>query len=270
MEIKPATKKIVKKTTKPQNDQTTSSKYDSMSNSELKKIIEERRIEGKSKLTTKKSMIEVLTFIDRNPHDHKGLTEIISKYGKKKSVPSSEDTEENKGEFKPPTLLVSKVHSNPKESDTFFTEKEDKIEIGPVKILTLSEENNDDEDEENYEEVLLVKKSRDSKEEKKNSKEEKKNSKEEKKNSKEEESVKVKQTTKETKETEVFDEEMREILDLTRLIAKRMKYAARESNDDKKFKKFWLKELKSMKDSIEDCLSIQGVEIDECEGVVWY
>ena len=260
MEIKPATKKIVKKTTKPQNDQTTSSKYDSMSNSELKKIIEERRIEGKSKLTTKKSMIEVLTFIDRNPHDHKGLTEIISKYGKKKSVPSSEDTEENKGEFKPPTLLVSKVHSNPKESDTFFTEKEDKIEIGPVKILTLSEENNDDEDEENYEEVLLVKKS----------KEEKKKSKEEKKNSKEEESVKVKQTTKETKETEVFDEEMREILDLTRLIAKRMKYAARESNDDKKFKKFWLKELKSMKDSIEDCLSIQGVEIDECEGVVWY
>lgn len=250
MEIKPATKKIVKKTTKPQNDQTTSSKYDSMSNSELKKIIEERRIEGKSKLTTKKSMIEVLTFIDRNPHDHKGLTEIISKYGKKKSVPSSEDTEENKGEFKPPTLLVSKVHSNPKESDTFFTEKEDKIEIGPVKILTLSEENNDDEDEENYEEVLLVKKSRDSKEEKKNSKEK--------------ESVKVKQPTKETKETKVFDEEMREILDLTRLIAKRMKYAARESNDDKKFKKFWLIELKSMKESIDEYLNIQGVEIDEC------
>jgi len=70
--------------------------YNSMSNAELKKIIDERKIEGRSKLTLKSAMIEALTFQDENPDDKKGLAELIAKYTKAKKDSGSESSAPSK------------------------------------------------------------------------------------------------------------------------------------------------------------------------------
>lgn len=73
------------------NTTTSATSYNSMSNAELKKIIDERKIEGRSKLTLKTAMIEALTFQDENPEDKKGLAELISKYNKPKKDTSDSE-----------------------------------------------------------------------------------------------------------------------------------------------------------------------------------
>jgi hypothetical protein len=273
MEIKPTktvTSKKASATKKTSTSETgvlnAESKYEKMNVSELKKIIDSRKIEGKSKLTTKKAMIEVIIFGDQNPHDHKGLCQIVSKYGKKKNVPSSEGTQgTEEGELKPPTLLLSKVKVNSKSSDGgFFDVEIKKVEIEELPSKekgkrTEEGEHTDEEkeyteekgkhtEEEDYENVVLVKRPKNKVKEVGTT------------SSKEEKSKQT--SSKDSLKKTEFDEKMTEILSLTRKIGKRLKYAAREAKDDEKFKEFWLNELHVMKDSMDEYLGIQGVDVD--------
>ena len=59
------------------------------------------------------------------------------------------------------------------------------------------------------------------------------------------------------------DPSMKEVLTLTRDILKRMKYLAREANENQEFKKSWLKTLTQLKNDFDNELGLLGASIDE-------
>jgi hypothetical protein len=85
-----------------------------MSVSELKKVLEQRKIDGRSKLVVKSAMIEVLEYVDANPEDKAGLKEFMKKYNKLPkpesetvSKPASETKSAPKSETKAETKETS-------------------------------------------------------------------------------------------------------------------------------------------------------------------
>lgn len=86
--------KLVSKTTVT----VTFNAYDNMSNVELKKLIDERKMEGRSKLTTKAARVEALTYQDAHPGDKIGLLEVIQKHVSMKASKSSKEESQPKEE----------------------------------------------------------------------------------------------------------------------------------------------------------------------------
>jgi hypothetical protein len=64
-------------------------KYSKMTVSQLKKLLEERSIEGRTKLTKKDAIISVLEFFDQDVEDKKGLSKLISELGTPRKRASS-------------------------------------------------------------------------------------------------------------------------------------------------------------------------------------
>jgi hypothetical protein len=52
--------------------------YSSMTSAELKKILEERKIDGRSKLTKKDTMVRVLELFDKDPQDKKSISSLVA------------------------------------------------------------------------------------------------------------------------------------------------------------------------------------------------
>ena len=72
------------------------SDYAKMSVAELKKILEERKMDGRSKLTKKDTIIKALEFFDQDPEDKHGLKDLITEIGTPKKVSSTKKEEEEK------------------------------------------------------------------------------------------------------------------------------------------------------------------------------
>jgi hypothetical protein len=77
--------------------------YAALNATELKKLLEDRKIVGRSNLTTKPARIEALIFHDLNPNNKEGLAEIVAKHmalkkekseSKSKSSSASQDSNE--------------------------------------------------------------------------------------------------------------------------------------------------------------------------------
>lgn len=128
--------KIVRNTANP-----TTSSYQSMSNSELKKIIDERKMEGRSKLTIKSAMIEALTFQDENPDDKKGLAELISKYSKVKKDSTSESSAASEDSVRVGSSSISKSGSKKSKTTKDSESKSSEPKVKKSKKMDWLEEN---------------------------------------------------------------------------------------------------------------------------------
>lgn len=89
---------------------TSANRYENLSNSELKKKLDERKMEGRSKLTTKAAMVEALTFQDAHPDDKLGLAEVIQKQ-KHVNIKNSKSSSKNSEEPKVKTKKQAKKSS---------------------------------------------------------------------------------------------------------------------------------------------------------------
>jgi hypothetical protein len=76
---------------------TSNSPYSNMSVADLKKLLDERKIEGKSKITKKESMVKVLDLYDVNPEDKEAIKALVLELGStkktKEAQPSQKDSE---------------------------------------------------------------------------------------------------------------------------------------------------------------------------------
>lgn len=70
------------------------SDYSKMSVAELKKILEEKKMDGRSKLTKKDTIIKALEFFDQDPEDKQGLKDLITEIGTPKKVSSTKKEQE--------------------------------------------------------------------------------------------------------------------------------------------------------------------------------
>jgi hypothetical protein len=73
----------------------------------------------------------------------------------------------------------------------------------------------------------------------------------------------IKESKQETRPDLEDDPSIQEVLSLTRDLLKRMKYLAREANENQDFKKSWLKTLSKLKDDFDQQLESLGASIDE-------
>ena len=69
----------------------TKSEYSKMSVAELKKLLEERKIDGRSKLTKKDSIIKVLELFDQDPENKDAIKDLVNEIGTPKKVANKED-----------------------------------------------------------------------------------------------------------------------------------------------------------------------------------
>jgi hypothetical protein len=70
--------------------------YSKMTNAELKKLLDTRKIEGRSKLTKKEAMIKVLTLFDENPEDNVSITALVAELSTPRKKNNSKSEEEGK------------------------------------------------------------------------------------------------------------------------------------------------------------------------------
>ena len=79
------------------------SPYSKLGVGELKKLLEERKIDGRSKLTKKEGMVKVLDLYDQDPEDKAAIKALIAEIGTPKKTAS---TEKSKDETNPPESEV--------------------------------------------------------------------------------------------------------------------------------------------------------------------
>lgn len=91
--------KDTKKTASTTDESTTEAMdYSKMTATELSKLLNERKIEGRSKLTKKETMIKVLELFDKDPEDKKAIASLVAELStpRKRNTTKSETAEEEK------------------------------------------------------------------------------------------------------------------------------------------------------------------------------
>jgi len=305
--------------------------YAKMTVAALKKLLENRNIEGRSKLTTKGVIIKVLELFDQDPQDKAAISALVAEVStprKKKSEAEKTESSSSDAEEKKQKKSRSKKEPKDKKTESESDEKskepkekskepkekskepkekskEPKAEKASTKkkeTKTSKKEKEDEEEDwlekegifrEDYPpgtrfvkskmgkiSVRYPKDSKTEASESEKSSEEKKKSKSKKNTKKTEEELEesdnvslVEEEIKKDESSPSFlrysemnvenDPSMREMLELTRDVLRRMRSIANEAREDEKLKKSWINDLKELKKRFDHDLGMIGASVDD-------
>ena len=123
-------------TQKIKNSEVISKAYSKMGVGELKKLLEERKIDGRSKLTKKESMVKVLELCDQDPDDKKTIKALIAELATPKKTSSST---KSKDEVEPEKEVVVSAEVTSEKAKKPKKVKEDKVEKEDKKVKESKE-----------------------------------------------------------------------------------------------------------------------------------
>jgi hypothetical protein len=125
--------KTIKNTQPVTESETTTQDYSKMTAVDLKKLLDIRKIEGRSKLTKKETMVKVLELFDQNPDDKSAITALVAELStpRKRNTSKSEnnDSDQEKNESKSKKLTkteISEEEESPKEISGEITKEKPK------------------------------------------------------------------------------------------------------------------------------------------------
>ena len=124
--------------------------YSKMGVADLKKLLEERKIDGRSKLAKKEAMIKVLELYDQDPEDKKAISALILDIGKSKSKGSSSKSKE---EQTPDAEIIIDV---PQSNETTKKESKKPKKEPEAVLRTMAEETKKPKKEPKKEDWLLA------------------------------------------------------------------------------------------------------------------
>jgi len=128
--------------------------YSKMNNASLKKLLENRGIEGRSRLTTKDAMIKVLEIFDQDPEDKAAISSLVAEVSTPRKNSSSGKKGKNSSSKNSSSKNSSSKDSSSKNSSKSEISSEDSSEDKPRKKITRKSKKESDEDKkESKEEV---------------------------------------------------------------------------------------------------------------------
>ena len=132
--------------------------YSKMTTASLKKLLEQRNVEGRSRLTTKDTMIKVLELFDQDPQDKTSISAFVAEIStprKKKNKSESSDHETTTKKSKKEKSESSEETSEEKPKKTRIRTKKEKSESSEE---NRKKENTDDEEDSDMVEVTSLSK----------------------------------------------------------------------------------------------------------------
>jgi hypothetical protein len=167
--------------------------YTKMNTASLKKLLENRGIEGRSRLTTKDAMIKVLEIFDQDPEDKAAISSLVAEV----STPRKNSSSGKKDKDSSSTKSISK------DSSKSETSSEDSSEDKPKKKRTRKSKKGSDEDK--------------------------------------------KESKEEVSEEETSTGEDKVVSSMTRVILRHMKFMSRETQENQVLRESWIRQLTEIK-----------------------
>jgi hypothetical protein len=220
-EEQPIEQQITEQVTERSTEESPIVDYSKMTVPALKKLLENRNIEGRSKLTTKGAIIKVLEIFDQDPEDKASISALVAEV----STPRKKKSEESSTDEEKPKKIRSSKKKKSEESSSTDEEK-------PKKDTSVDDKSSEEKKKQKPKKV--TKKSKDHV-------------------STEDEEIK-KDETSEIRYSDMNienDTAMQEMLELTRDVLKRMRSIANDARNNEDLKNSWIHDLKEFKKKLE-------------------